>query len=196
MRKPSTFAIKMKKELQGASGQLEAIQDDMWDYEDEEVEVSGQAAWVSIFPLEVSGFLLEKKEFLEPFHVHFKYMDKVSMVPRSEVERVIVSNVVYDKANKKLDFDSNTFVSMSKLLELKATRRDFTSSFGKLITSDGEVILLRFRMPRFQIKINDQVYYKFFSPDELQTILQAKLSGWQQILADIAKENFDSDDNN
>jgi len=96
-------------------------------------------------------------------------MDKVSMVSRSEVERIIVSNVVYHDG--KLAFDSNTFINMSKLLEVKATRRTFNTSYAKLVTSDGKTVLLRFRMPRFQVKVENKHYLKFFNPDELRTVI-------------------------
>lgn len=99
------------------------------------------------------------------------------MVSRSEVERIIISNVIY--ADGKLAFDSNTFINMSKLLEVKATRRAFNTSYAKLVTSDGKIILLRFRMPRFEIKVNNKHYLKFFNPDELRTIISDKLSNWK-----------------
>jgi len=105
-------------------------------------------------------------------------MDKVSMVPRSEVERVIISNVFYNEQEKKIEFDSNTFVNMSRLLEVKATRRTFNTSYGKLVTASGKVLIIRFTMPRFQLKIGEKLYSKFFNPDELKTILQDKLSNW------------------
>jgi len=41
MRKPSTFALKMKKELKNMENNQMAIQDDMWDYEDEDVDING-----------------------------------------------------------------------------------------------------------------------------------------------------------
>jgi len=53
MRRPSTFAMKMKKEITNSENNDQAIQDDMWDYEDEEVDINGKPAQVSIFPLEV-----------------------------------------------------------------------------------------------------------------------------------------------
>jgi hypothetical protein len=114
-------------------------------------------------------------------------MEKVSLVPRSEVERIIVANVNYNEEEKKLKFDSNTFINMSKLLEVKTTRRTFNSSYSKLVTSEGKVILLRFRMPRFQVKLDGKVFLKFFNPDELTTIIQDKLSNWIQICSDLTK---------
>jgi hypothetical protein len=48
VRKPSTFALKMKKELGGFVSQESAIQDDMWDYEEEEVEINGEEAYISL----------------------------------------------------------------------------------------------------------------------------------------------------
>lgn len=69
----------------------------MWDFEDEEVDIDGKTGHISLFPLEVLGFHEEDKKFLEPFYVNFKFMDKVSMVSRSEVERIIVSNVFYNE---------------------------------------------------------------------------------------------------
>ena len=149
MRRPSTFALKMKKEISGITNKDQALQDDMWDFEDEEVDINGKQGHVSFFPLEVQGYHEEEKKFLEPFYVNFKFMDKVSMISRSEVERIIVANVNYSEEEKKLSFDSSTFINMSKLLEVKATRRAYTTSYSKLITPEGKVVLLRFRMPRF-----------------------------------------------
>jgi hypothetical protein len=149
MRRPSTFALKMKKEISGITNKDQALQDDMWDFEDEEVDINGKQGHVSFFPLEVQGYHEEDKKFLDPFYVNFKFMDKVSMISRSEVERIIVANVNYNEEEKKLNFDSSTFINMSKLLEVKATRRAYTTSYSKLITPEGKVVLLRFRMPRF-----------------------------------------------
>ena len=53
MRRPSTFAMKMKKEISNSANNDQAIQDDMWDFEDEEVDINGTTGQVSIFPLEV-----------------------------------------------------------------------------------------------------------------------------------------------
>ena len=100
----------------------------------------------------------EDKKFLEAFYVNFKYMSKVSMVSRSEVERIIVANVIYNSESEKLEFDSNTFINMSKILEVKPTRRSFTTSFGKIVTKEGKIVILRLRLPRFHLKINDKLY--------------------------------------
>ena len=48
MRRPSTFALKMKKEIAGVDNKELALQDDMWDYEDEDVEIDGQPGQVTL----------------------------------------------------------------------------------------------------------------------------------------------------
>jgi hypothetical protein len=55
------------------------------------------------------------------------------MVARSEIERVVFSNVQFNVGERKLEFDSNTFINLSKILEVKQTRRYFNTTYGKLV---------------------------------------------------------------
>jgi hypothetical protein len=48
MRKPSTFAMKMKKEILGVNTKEIALQDDMWDYEDEDTEIDGKVGSLTL----------------------------------------------------------------------------------------------------------------------------------------------------